>query len=181
MIWLGAALVLVAFLFFALDLIATNHGLPTVGGIVALVVGVVVLFDPAYPIFLASLGIFVALAGLLVWVFVASTGEALDARDMPSSTGAEGMVGDIGVVRREVGADSPGWVFVRGELWKAVPAVPPEDAYDGEGRERRIGVGSRVQVVGFGDGRVAVLPLGEAVDEHSLESQGKRSNTWRRD
>lgn len=179
-IWLGAALVLVAFLFFALDLIATNHGLPTVGGIVALVVGVLVLFDPSYPIFLASLGIFLALAGLLAWVFVASTGEALDARDMPSATGAEGMIGEIGTVREEVDADSPGWVFVRGELWRAVPAVPPEEAYDSEGRERRIGVGSRVQVVGFGDGRVTVLPVREAVDEHSLESQGKRSNTWRR-
>lgn len=180
MSWLGAALILVAFLFFALDLVATNHGLPTFGGIVALVLGVLMLYDPASPVFLASLGVLVALVGLLLVVFVASTSGALAARGAPSVTGVEGMVGEVGVVRETLGAGFPGWVFVRGELWRAVPAVPPEEVYDGEEHEQRIDAGRRVQVVGFRDGKVLVLPFETAVDERTLESQVKRSNTWRR-
>jgi membrane-bound ClpP family serine protease len=160
MSWLGAALILVAFLFLALDLIVTNHGMPTFGGIVALVLGVLTSYDPASSYSLAALVVLVALAALLLVVFVASSSGALAARGKPPETGAEGMVGEIGVVRETVGADSAGWVFVHGELWRAIPVVSPEDAYDDEqDHEQKIGVGRRVQVVGFGDGSVMVMPF----------------------
>jgi len=160
--WLGVALILVALLFFAVDLVVTNHGLPTFGGLVALVLGVLTLSGLASPYSLVSLVALVALAVVLLVGFVGSTGEAFAARGRPAATGVEGMIGEVGVVRETLGAGTPGWVFVHGELWRAIPAVPPEEAYRGdeeEGYGQEIAVGSRVQVVGVGDGRIVVLPF----------------------
>jgi hypothetical protein len=35
------------------------------------------------------------------------------------------MIGEVGTVRSPVGVDSSGWVFVHGELWRAVLAFSP--------------------------------------------------------
>ncbi len=167
--WLGVALILVASLFFAVDLVVTSHGLPTFAGIVALFFGVFTLYYPAIPLTLASLVVFVALAGLLVAVLVASSSAALAAVGKPAMTGAERMVGEVGVVRETLGAGSAGWVFVRGELWRAIPAVPPEDVYDSDQQDQTIEAGCRVQVVGCGDGRVLVVPFETAPFERSFK------------
>lgn len=168
--WLGVALILVALLFFAVDLVVTNHGLLTFGGLVALVLGILTLSGLASPYSLASLVILVALAVVLLVGFVGSTGEVIAARGRPAATGVEGMIGEVGVVRETVGAGASGWVFVHGELWRAVPAVPPEDTYRGDeeqGYGQEIGVGRRVQVVDVGDGRVVVLPFEPAASGSS--------------
>jgi membrane-bound ClpP family serine protease len=68
------------------------------------------------------------------------------------------MIGEVGVVKEAVGASYPGWVFVHGEWWRAIAAIAPEDAHK-RGREQVIGVGRKVQVVGFADGNVAVVPF----------------------
>ncbi len=169
MSWLGVALILVASLFFAVDLIVTSHGLPTFAGIVALFFGVFTLYYPAIPLTTVSLVVLVALAGLLVAVLAASFSAALAAVGRPAMTGAEGMIGEVGVVRETLGAGSAGWVFVRGELWRAMPAVPPEDVYDRDEQDQTIGVGRRVQVVGCGDGRVLVVPFEPAPFERSFK------------
>lgn len=167
--WLGVALILVAALFFAVDLIVTSHGLPTFAGIVALFFGVFTLYYPATPLTLASLVVLVALAGLLVVVLMASSSAALAAVGRPSMTGAERMVGEVGVARETLGAGSAGWVLVRGELWRAIPAVPPEDVYDSDEQDQTISAGCKVQVVGCGDGRVLVVPFEPAPFERSFK------------
>ena len=48
--WFGVALVLLALALLMVDLKVTNHGLPTVGGLGALVLGVLILFDFLPPI-----------------------------------------------------------------------------------------------------------------------------------
>ena len=40
------------------------------------------------------------------------------------STGREGMLSEVGVVRRPVSGSSAGMVFVHGELWLAFPEDP---------------------------------------------------------
>lgn len=66
------------------------------------------------------------------------------------STGSEGMVGDIGTVRRAVsgGPAAGGLVFVHGERWRAIPE-------NGE----RIEVGEEVEVVGFRGSALVVRPV----------------------
>jgi len=167
--WFGVALILLAVVFLAVDLIVTNHGLPTFVGVVALVLGVLTVLDVASPYSGMSLIVLVALTVLAVVVLVAGSSEAFAARGRSATTGAEGMIGEVGVVREPVGAGSPGWVLVHGERWQATVAVAPEDAYERD-HEQVIGVGRRVQVVGFRDGKVMVLPFEPAAFEHSPES-----------
>lgn len=169
MSWLGVAWILVAAFFFAVDLVVTSHGLPTFAGILALFFGVFTLYYPSIPLTLAPLLVLVALAGLLVPVLVASSSAALADVGRPAMTGAERMVGEVGVVRETLGAGSAGWVFVRGELWRAMLAIPPEDVYDSDEQDQTIGVGRRVQVVGCGDGRVLVVPFEPVLFEHSFK------------
>ena len=38
------------------------------------------------------------------------------------------MIGEVGTVRRSVGVNSEGWVFVHGELWRAVLAFAQKRA-----------------------------------------------------
>ena len=164
--WVGIALILVALAFFAVDLVVTNHGLPTVAAVVAFVLGALTLSGATAAYSWAALVVLVALAVLAGVVFVTGSSEALAAGERPTMTGAEGMIGEVGEVLETVGTGSPGWVFVRGERWRAVPAVAPEDAYEREDREQTIGVGEKVQVIGLRDGRVSVLPFEAAGLEH---------------
>jgi membrane-bound serine protease (ClpP class) len=164
----AVALVLLAFVLFVVDLKVTNHGLPTVGGIVALVMGVLMLFDTAGLDLWVLLVTLVIVAILVGAFFVGALSKVLEAKDSPVTTGMEGMIGEVGVVREPVGISFPGWVFVHGERWQAIAAVVPEDAHKREDK-RVIRAGRRVQVVGFQDGKIVVLPLEQSTSEHPPE------------
>ena len=148
---------------------ATNHGLPTVAAVVAFALGILTLLGVTAAYAGAMLVVLVALAILVGVVLVAGSSEALAAKERPAMTGTEGMIGEVGDVVETVGTETPGWVFVHGERWRAVPAVAPEDAYEQEDQERVIGVGEKVQVIAVRDGRVVVLPVEAAGFEHSSE------------
>ncbi len=159
---------LLALVLFAVDLKATNHGLPTVGGITVLVLGSLMLFDVIAPYSWVLWATYVVVAILTGGLFVVASSKVRAAKESPVTTGVEGMIGEVGVVRTPVGAGLPGWVFVHGERWRAIAAVTPEDAHKQE-HERVIGVGDTVQVVGLRDGKVTVIPFEPGAFEHPPE------------
>ena len=70
------------------------------------------------------------------------------------------MIGQVGTARSPVGVDSEGWVFVHGELWRAVLAFAPGEADPRDG-EPVVGAGRVARIVGFGEGGVMqVVPTG---------------------
>src|SRR3954451_8404588 len=89
----GVTLILLAFVLLVVDLYVTNHGLPTVGGLVALVLGVLMLFNTMAPYLWTSLAV-LAVVGVLVGVlFVGALSQARAAREKPAATGVEGLIG----------------------------------------------------------------------------------------
>jgi membrane-bound serine protease (ClpP class) len=171
MSWFGFALIFLAFVLLVVDLMVTNHGLPTVGGLVALVLGVLMLFDVTGPYLWVLLITVVAIAILMGIFLVGALSEVRVAKERPVTTGVEGMIGEVGVVKEAVGASYPGWVFVHGEWWRAIAAIAPEDANKRDREQEVIGVGRRVQVVGFSGGNVAVVPSEPVgLAKHSSES-----------
>ena len=42
----------------------------------------------------------------------------------PAMTGAEGMVGEVGEVRQAIAPGTAGWIFIHGEMWRAVSDQP---------------------------------------------------------
>ena len=156
---IGVILILVGIVLFIVDLNVTNHGLLTAGGIVTLLAGALVLLGTGVPYSGVLLGAVVVAAMLMGGVLFGVLGSLRASKGRPALTGREGMIGEVGTVRSPVGVNSEGWVFVHGELWRAVLAFAPEEA-DSRDTEPIIDEGRKVSVVGFGDGGVVqVVPI----------------------
>src|SRR5215211_6459772 len=162
---IGVILILVGIVFFIVDLSVTNHGLPTAGGILTLLAGGLALLGAGVPYSGVLLGVLVVVAMLMGGVLFGLLASLRSLRGSKALTGKEGMIGEVGTVRRPVGVDSSGWIFVHGERWRAVLAFAPEGT-DARDSESMIGVGRKVTVVGFGEvGTVQMIP--EQSDYHS--------------
>ena len=156
---IGALLLLIGLVLFVVDLSVTNHGLPTAGGIVTLLAGGFALLWAGVPYSGVLLGAVVVVAMLMGGVLFGILGSLRLRGRRPALTGKEGMIGEVGSVRSPVGVRSEGWVFVHGELWRAVLAFAPEETHSRDG-EPTIDEGSKVSVVGFGEGGVVqVVPI----------------------
>jgi membrane-bound serine protease (ClpP class) len=109
----GLLLILAALGFFVLDLQVAGHGLPTVAGITALVLGGLFLFDASVPTARVSKGLIVGVAAAVAFFFGVVVRAVVRARRQPAGAGLEGLVGSEAVV---VG---PGVVRAAGEEWSA--------------------------------------------------------------
>ena len=109
----GVALLALSFAFFAAEPFVMSHGALAVGGGVLFVIGSLILFDPAGPLFHVSLVVVLAIAGTLTALLGFALSRVVRARRLPPAVGVSHLVGEEGVVRRG------GFVFVAGELWRA--------------------------------------------------------------
>jgi membrane-bound ClpP family serine protease len=169
---IGALLILVGIVLFVVDLHLIGHGLLAAGGIVALLVGSLLLLWAGVPYSGVLLGALAVVAVLMGGVLF-GVGSLRTLVRRPALTGKEGMIGEVGTVRSPVGVDSEGWVFVHGELWRAVLAFAPVEADPRDG-EPIAGAGRRVRVLGFGEGGVMqVVPIGPPGSGRDLDQPGR--------
>jgi membrane protein implicated in regulation of membrane protease activity len=169
---IGVILILVGIALFIADLHVISHGLLTAGGIVTLLAGGLALLGAGVPYSGVLLGALVVVAMLMGGVLFGVLGSLRSLKGSPAITGKEGMIGEVGTVRSLVGLNSPGWIFVHGELWRAVLAFIPEETEPRDG-EPMIDVGRKVTVLGFGDGgTVQVIPVQRDYHSQSLDSKG---------
>jgi len=113
----GLLLILVAIVLFIAEIKITSYGLLTVGGVVAMFLGSVMLMKNELPYLRISLKVIVpsVLGTALFFLFV--VGMAVRTFGAKPVTGAEGLIGGHGIARSDL---SPvGMVFVHGELWEA--------------------------------------------------------------
>ncbi len=111
-------LIVGAFVLFAAEAKFASHGVLTIGGIVLLTLGGLLLVDSPIPEMsvhlLTALAVSVPLG--LITAFLMTI--ALKARRNKVVTGAQGLVGETGVAQTALSPQ--GKVFVHGELWDAV-------------------------------------------------------------
>jgi membrane protein implicated in regulation of membrane protease activity len=139
---------------------------------VVLLAGGLALLGAGVPYSGVLLGALVVVAMLMGGVLFGVLGSLRSLRGKPAITGMEGMIGEVGTVRSPVGLDTSGWVFVHGERWRAVLAFAPEET-DPRDAEPMIGVGTKVTVLGFGDGGlVQVVPVQGDYPSRSLDMKG---------
>jgi len=115
--WAGVLLIVFAFVLFTFDLFAPTHFVLTTGGVVAFVVGSLLLFNSSSPDLRIELWTIALLSGIIVLLVVVSLILALLRRHRGAVSGSESLVGMIGVVRQRL--DPAGQVFVDGALWQA--------------------------------------------------------------
>ena len=116
---LGLILIALAIVLFILELVFISHGLLTAGGIIAFVLGAMILFDsPLKGGYIPMPSILATLAVLLAFIFLVVRAVIKALRDKVT-TGMDGLVGENGITLDEV-SPSGGQIRVQGEIWKAV-------------------------------------------------------------
>lgn len=119
----GLLLILFGIVLLVAEIKVVSHGVLAMGGIVAMALGSLMLFDAPELGFRLSWWVIVptvgATAGLFLFVLAAGL-RALRRRPM---LGASGMIGQTGVARGPL--EGEGQVAVQGELWRAVAAGGP--------------------------------------------------------
>ena len=137
----AVVLILASFVLFALEAKFATHGVLAIGGIATMVLGALLLVDAPIPEMRVRLGTALAVSIPLGAITVFLMALALKARRSKVVTGAEGLVGEIGIAQTAL---SPlGKVFIHGELWDAVSSV---NAAPGESLVVRKVDGLRLQV-----------------------------------
>lgn len=124
----GVGLIVLALVFFIAEIKVTSYGLLAVGGIIALVLGSLLLFrdlDPALRLSRGLIGATAVIAALVVGFLAVLAARA---QRSPVTAGNAGLVGEVG--RAIGGLDPSGRVFVHGEIWNAdaeAPVRPDQD------------------------------------------------------
>lgn len=116
----GLALIGLAMVLFILEIKVPSHGVLTVGGVVSMLLGSLMLFDTAEPSMQVSLGLIIFAVLLTALFFAFAVGMGLRAQAMRVATGSEGLIGERGEARSLL--DPLGKVAVHGEIWKAESA-----------------------------------------------------------
>jgi membrane-bound serine protease (ClpP class) len=116
------AMIIGAFALFAAEAKFASHGVLTTGGIVLLTLGGLFLVDAPIPEMRVHLvtALAVSIPLGLITAFLMSI--AVRARRNKIVTGKQGLIGEIGIAQTLLAP--AGKVFVHGELWDAVSAVP---------------------------------------------------------
>jgi membrane-bound serine protease (ClpP class) len=113
----GLLLILFALILFMLEIKITSYGLLSVGGVISMVLGSLMLFDSPEPFFRVSLSVIIPAVLTTLAFFLFAIGFALKAQRKKPTTGQQGIVGEIGVVIEKI--DPEGRIKIHGEIWKA--------------------------------------------------------------
>jgi membrane-bound serine protease (ClpP class) len=115
--FVGILLMVLAVIFFILEIKVTSYGMLSVAGTIALFLGGLMLFKESDYGIRVSLGVLVPAVGAVSVFFAVVAGLAFKAQVAGARTGLSGMIGEIGIVKQAI--DPEGKVAVHGELWKA--------------------------------------------------------------
>jgi membrane-bound serine protease (ClpP class) len=114
----GLLLIGLAVALFLIDVFAPTHGVLTGGGILAFLVGSLMLFDRRDPLFRLSLSYIIPSVILTSGFFLLIVGKGLRAQRLPVRVGKETMLGKFVQAVTPIDAND-GRVFVEGEYWSA--------------------------------------------------------------
>jgi membrane-bound serine protease (ClpP class) len=118
----AVTLIIASFVFFVLEAKFATHGILGIGGVALLTLGGLLLVDGPIPELRVKFitAIAVAIPFGVITVFLMTI--AIRARRNKVTTGAEGMVGQLGITRSAL---SPmGQVVILGEIWNAQSSTP---------------------------------------------------------
>jgi membrane-bound serine protease (ClpP class) len=137
----GIALLLLGMVLLILEVKVTSYGALTLGGLTALTLGSLMLFDAPGEWARLSLKVLIpGLAGFSLF-FILCAWLVVRSHRRPVSTGIEALVGERGRAVGDIASSTMGKVYFHGEIWDAIA-------------ESQLATGDRIEVVSI-DGRVA--------------------------
>lgn len=144
----GVLLILLAIVLFVLEIKVASYGMLTVGGIIALALGSLMLIESSEPYMQISRAVIFATVAVCAGFFSLVLWFVVRTQRTRFVSGAEGMAGELGFADSDIHTE--GRVFVHGEYWDAFSRDP-------------IARGERVEVVRMG--RNMRLEVRKAKDE----------------
>jgi membrane-bound serine protease (ClpP class) len=118
----GVILIILAIIFFIMEMKISSYGLLSVAGIVSLLLGSIMLFDSGDSGMRVSWHVLIPTLVLISGFFVFVAGLVFKSQVTTPRTGAAGIVGEVGIVKKAIMPD--GKIMIRGELWKAIAKEP---------------------------------------------------------
>src|SRR4030088_2073177 len=119
----GLVLIGLALMLFIFDVYAPTHGVLTVSGIISFLIGSLMLFNRADPLFRLSLSYIIPATLVTAAFFSFVIGKGLRAQLLPVKAGAETMVGETVTALTPIDSHG-GKIFIEGENWNAVSDTP---------------------------------------------------------
>ncbi len=119
----GLALIALALMLFIFDIYAPTHGVLTIGGIISFLIGSLMLFNRADPLFRLSLGYIIPATVITALFFIFVVGKGWRAQLLPVKAGTQTMIGKTVTALTPIDS-SGGRIFVEGEYWKAISDTP---------------------------------------------------------
>jgi membrane-bound serine protease (ClpP class) len=116
--WAGVLLVVLAIFMFAAEVKVASYGLLTLGGIIAMILGAMMLVDSPGAEMRVPLGLLLPAAAVTATGTILLVRLVVAAQRRKPVTGAEGLVGRAGVADTDLRPE--GWVRVMGERWRGV-------------------------------------------------------------
>lgn len=115
----GLALIIFAIILFILEIKIVSHGILSVGGVISLVLGSLMLIkdESALEAVSISIEVIVIIAILTLLFFLVAITLGIKAQRKKVTTGAEGIVGETGIAITDL--EPEGEVKVHGEIWRA--------------------------------------------------------------
>ncbi|MCG6926706.1 MAG: nodulation protein NfeD [Acidobacteria bacterium] len=139
--WAGVLLIILAIVLFIAEVKVTSYGLLTVGGLVAMILGAMMLIDSSLPELRISLWTLVPIVLVFAAFTIALVRLVVQAQLRQPQTGMEGLVGRAGEAVTDLAPE--GWVRVQGERWRARAEEP---VAQGEAIQVVSGEGLRLRV-----------------------------------
>jgi len=102
----------------------TSYGVMGIGGVIALMIGSLLLIDTSKTDVAVQHSIVYGAAGSLSAIILLISYFVAHEHGRIPTTGREGLIGELAEVRESIAPDAPGKVFVHGEIWRA---ISPED------------------------------------------------------
>jgi membrane-bound serine protease (ClpP class) len=118
----GLALVGLGIIFMLAEAFVPSFGALGIGGVIAFVIGSVILFDQEGTGYAVSMPLIFSLALISAGFFMFVVGAAIKARQRPVVSGQEEMLTAEGVVLKDF--QGRGRIRIHGEIWEAASSVP---------------------------------------------------------
>jgi membrane-bound serine protease (ClpP class) len=142
----GVLLILLGAILFLLEIKVASYGLLSIGGVICLTLGSIMLFNTGTTGLRVSWSVLIPAVLVISGFFITVAFLAVRAHMAKPRTGYQGLIGEIAVAKESLAPE--GKVFVHGELWNATS-------------EDIVPVGTRVEVIGVENLLLKVRKIGD--------------------
>lgn len=131
--YVGILLIILAIIFFILELKVVSYGMLAVSAIISLTLGLIMLFETEEAAMQVSWTVIFPMVTTVALFFLVVLGLVVRAQRKQPRTGEEGLIGEVGISMTDV--NTGGRVAIHGEVWNARA-------------DRHIPKGEKVRVIG---------------------------------